>query len=408
MPGVARSLSAAEVADEAGTSREAVEWMTRIGALTPAAPGDYRLGDVFRAELVGALADAFGRATVEDAIARRSLDLQHVDRYLPLDPGPKAGRSFAEFCRDLGPSGAAVPMLYEVLGLPQPAPSAAITADEEDMIERFVEGWGAAADEETLARAARLMADGARVITLGWSQLLDERVAGPARQRLLRGEVDRFPEKATRSISELVHLAPRMFEWLSWRYRERESVEGIVEGFEQFLASRGLAPEPGPAVHPAVVFVDLTGFTQATEEHGDEAAVHLAITLQREADAAATWNDGRLVKLLGDGAMLRFPDARRGVAAALSLVEKLSSGRRTPAHAGVHAGPVIERDMDLFGRTVNVAARVAAAAGPGEVLVTGDVAESAADGGWRFEPAGAQTLKGIAEPVLLFRASPAA
>jgi class 3 adenylate cyclase len=233
-------------------------------------------------------------------------------------------------------------------------------------------------------------------------------VAGPARERLLRGEVDRFPEEATRAISALVHVAPRMFEWLSWRYRERESVEGIVEGFEQFLASRGLAPPPGPAVPPAVVFVDLSGFTQTTEEHGDDAAVHLAMTLQREADAAAAWNEGRLVKLLGDGAMLRFPDARRGVAAALSLVRTLSGGRRAPAHAGVHTGPVVERDMDLFGRTVNVAARVAAAAGPGEVLVTEDVVDAAGDGAWRFEPAGEQRLKGIAEPIRLFRADAAA
>jgi adenylate cyclase len=114
------------------------------------------------------------------------------------------------------------------------------------------------------------------------------------------------------------------------------------------------------------------------------------------------------VKLLGDGAMLRFPDARRGVGAALSLVRTLSRGRDAPAHAGVHAGPVIERDMDLFGRTVNVAARVAGVAGPGEVLVTEDVARSAADPAWSFEPAGERTLKGIADPVPLFRAGPVA
>jgi class 3 adenylate cyclase len=405
---VTRTLSAEDVAAEAGTTREAVEWMTRIGALRPAGPDAYRVGDVFRAELIGALAAGFDRATVEDAVARGSLNLEHVDRYLPLDPGPKSGRPFAEFCRDLGALGAAVPLLYEVLGLPEPNPSSPIGIDEEELFERFLEGWGIAADEETLARAARLMAEGARTITLGWSQLLDERVAGPARERLLRGEVDRFPEAATRAISTLVHLAPRMFEWLSWRYRERESVEGIVEGFEQFLASRGLAPPPRPAAPPAVVFVDLSGFTRATEERGDEAAVHLAITLQREADAAAAWNGGRLVKLLGDGAMLRFPDARHGVAAALSLVRTLSAGGRAPAHAGVHAGPVVERDMDLFGRTVNVAARVADAADPGEVLVTDDVVRAADDPAWAFEPAGERTMKGLTEPIRLFRVEPVA
>jgi class 3 adenylate cyclase len=157
-----------------------------------------------------------------------------------------------------------------------------------------------------------------------------------------------------------------------------------------------------------VVFVDLSGYTRMTEERGDEAAARFASTLQREADAAAGWNDGRLVKLLGDGAMLRFPDARRAVAAALALVRRLSAGGELRAHAGVDAGQLIERDLDLFGRTVNVAARVADAAAPGEVLVTEDVERSAGDTGWRFEPVGERTLKGLTEPVRLFRVVAAA
>ena len=74
-----------------------------------------------------------------------------------------------------------------------------------------------------------------------------------------------------------------------------------------------------------------------------------------------------------------------------------------PAHAGVHAGPVIERDRDLFGRTVNMAARVAGAAGPGEVIVTETVVRAMGDGGLRFEPVDRTDLKGFAEPVPLFR-----
>jgi adenylate cyclase len=69
-----------------------------------------------------------------------------------------------------------------------------------------------------------------------------------------------------------------------------------------------------------VVFVDLSGYTRLTEEHGDEVAVRFATTLQREADAAASANDGRLVKLLGDGAMLRFPDAERPPSSSLRSV----------------------------------------------------------------------------------------
>jgi adenylate cyclase len=89
------------------------------------------------------------------------------------------------------------------------------------------------------------------------------------------------------------------------------------------------------------------------------------------------------------------------VAAALSLVRALGEGGAPPAHAGVHAGPVIERDLDLFGRTVNLASRIAGAAGPGEVLVSEAVAEAVDD--VRFERIDEAVLKGIPVPVPLFR-----
>jgi class 3 adenylate cyclase len=238
--------------------------------------------------------------------------------------------------------------------------------------------------------------------TIGWGDLMDEQVVDPVRERLYRGEIDRFPDDVRQTFSTLLHLQPRIMQWLIQRYNEQRTTAEIVEGFEEFFASRGLAPLP-PTAPPAVVFVDLSGYTRLTEEHGDEVAVRFATTLQAEAEAAAAANDGRLVKLLGDGAMMRFPDAHRGVAAALSLVRALREAGTPPAHAGVHAGPVIERDLDLFGRTVNMASRIAEAAGPGEVLVSEAVAEAVGHPDLRFERIDGAVLKGIPEPVPLFR-----
>ncbi len=202
----------------------------------------------------------------------------------------------------------------------------------------------------------------------------------------------------------MLSLLPWMMEWLFQQYLEQRSMAGIVEGFEEFFAARGLAPPPQPSAPPAVVFVDLTGYTRLTEEHGDEVAVRFASTLPREAEAVATANDGRLVKLLGDGAMLRFPDAERGLMAALALVEALNVHGKLPSRAGVHAGPLIERDLDLFGRTVNLASRLAQAAGPGEVLVSEAVRDSVNSPKVKFEQADVIVLKGITERAPLFRA----
>jgi class 3 adenylate cyclase len=195
-----------------------------------------------------------------------------------------------------------------------------------------------------------------------------------------------------------------MCTWLGARYLEHRSISGIVDGFERFLATRGLAPIPEPPSPPAIVFVDLTGFTRMTRERGDETAVDAAASLQRHADATATRHGGRLVKLLGDGAMLRLTDAKVGVDAALDLVETMSGEGALSSHAGVHAGPVIERDLDVFGQTVNLASRIAEVAGPGEVLASEAVAEAAGNG-FGFERIDDAPLKGLPDPVTLFRVS---
>jgi adenylate cyclase len=403
---MATTYSAHAIAAEAGAPEDRIAWLVSIGLLKPDERGSFTFGGVFAVKMVSALLDAgLPVETLELAAAEGWLNFDRIDEYLPYEPGPRSDRSFGELQAGGGSRASLLPAVYEVLGLPKPDPSAPIHVDEEAMFERFLEGWRLAGDEDSLLRAARLMAEGARAAALGWVELLDEQIAAPARERLLRGEVSTFPDEARIAFTVLVRLLPQMFTWLSYRYLEQRSVETIVDGFERFLATRDLAPMPRPQAPPAIVFVDLSGFTRLTEERGDETAVRTAMSLQRRADATAARNDGRLVKLLGDGAMLWFPEPARGVEAALDLVETMSGQGALGAHAGIHAGSVIERDLDVFGRTVNLASRIADAASAGEVLASGVVAESADDPSYRFEPADEANLKGIPDPVPLFRVS---
>jgi adenylate cyclase len=399
-----RTFSPRELAAEAGVTPDLIDWLVGIGVLKPREPGPFRFGDVFRVKLVSALLDGgFTSEQVEWAVAEGHLNLDRVDEYQLVEPGPRSERTFAEFMATAGPRASLLPAVYAALGLPEPDPSSPLPVDEEERLLRFLQGWSPAQSDETLVRAARLIAEGTRMVTLGWGELIDEQVVRPGRERLYRGEIERFPDDVRDIFSTLLQLQPRMMEWLIQRYNEQRSVASIVDGFEEFFASRGLIAPPPPTAPPAVVFIDLSGYTRLTEERGDEVAVEFASTLQREADAVATANDGRLVKLLGDGAMLRFPDADRGLEAALSMVRALSVGGALPAHAGVHAGPVIERDLDLFGRTVNLASRIAEAAGPGEVLVSEAVVKAVDRPEVRFERTDGAVLKGIPEPVALFR-----
>jgi adenylate cyclase len=394
-----------ELVGQTGVSCERIDWMTDIGILKPDRRGIFRFGDVFRVKLVDALLNGgFTSRHVEWAVSEGHLNLDLADEYLPVEPRLRSERTFAEFMSTGGPRASLLPAVYAALGLPGPDPSLPIYTDEEERLLAFLDGWRLAHNDETVVRAARLIAEGTRMATLGWADLIDEQVAGPAAESVYRGEIERFPDEVREAFIRLRGLQPRMMEWLIRRYLEQRIVAGIVEGLEQLLASRGMGP-PRPTPPPAVIFVDLSNYTRLTEERGDEVAVGFAATLQREAEAVAASNGGRLVKLLGDGAMLHLPDARRGVEAALGLVRALSVDTGISAHAGVHAGPVIERDRDLFGRTVNIASRIAEAARPGHVLASQAVVNIVDNPDLRFEPVDGAQLKGIPGTVRLFRAT---
>jgi class 3 adenylate cyclase len=103
--------------------------------------------------------------------------------------------------------------------------------------------------------------------------------------------------------------------------------------------------------------------------------------------------------------MMRLTDATSGVDAALDLVETMSEEWALSPHAGVHAGSVIERDLDVFGETVNLASRIAEAAEPGEVLASEVVMDEAGEATFAFERTADVQLKGLSEPIPLFRVS---
>jgi adenylate cyclase len=109
-------------------------------------------------------------------------------------------------------------------------------------------------------------------------------------------------------------------------------------------------------------------------------------------------------KWLGDGVMFYFREPAGAVLAALGMVEELPAAGLPPAHVGVAAGPVVAQGGDYFGRTVNLAARIASRAGAGQVLVSEDVLQAPAPDGVRFVEVGEVQLKGFARPVRLLEA----
>jgi adenylate cyclase len=102
--------------------------------------------------------------------------------------------------------------------------------------------------------------------------------------------------------------------------------------------------------------------------------------------------------------MFYFPDPGASVVAALAMSEEMETHALPPAHVGIHAGPVVIHLGDYFGRTVNVAARIADYARPGEVLVSQEVVEAAAGKPVEFSEIGPVELKGVSGTVRLHAA----
>jgi class 3 adenylate cyclase len=175
--------------------------------------------------------------------------------------------------------------------------------------------------------------------------------------------------------------------------------KSAVEDLETLLERAGLYRRVRRP--PAVSFLDLTGYTRLTEERGDQAAAELATRLADLVRGSAREHGGQPVKWLGDGVMFYFPNPGDGVVAALDMVEGVAAEALPPARVGIHAGPVVFQEGDYFGRTVNIASRIAEYARPDEVLVSQEVVDAAELDGVVFSEIGPVELKGVSEPLQL-------
>jgi adenylate cyclase len=155
---------------------------------------------------------------------------------------------------------------------------------------------------------------------------------------------------------------------------------------------------------PAICFVDLTGYTQLTEERGDEVAAQIAGRLASLVTDISRSRGGRPIRWLGDGGMFHFREPWTAVIAGLDMVERAPAADLPPAHVGIHTGPVISQDGDVYGRTVNLAARIASHAQAGQVIVSEDTAHRSSHRELRLEPLGPVDLKGVAKLLPLYQA----
>ena len=157
--------------------------------------------------------------------------------------------------------------------------------------------------------------------------------------------------------------------------------------------------EPATA---SIAFIDLAGFSAIADVYGDRAAITVLEIFEVLVERHCA-QSGRLVKWIGDEAMLAFPDPEAALLSLGRLLQACRADDRIPlTRAAVHHGKVIERGEDLFGATVNIASRMSALAKPGELLATAPVAEAAAARNIDTRALGPVALRSMREKLPLF------
>jgi adenylate cyclase len=401
-----RSLTAdrfteAEVARRVGTTPERIRGLADLGILESDEDATYPRAAVLRARVVLDL-DRMGidPDAVAAAMASGDLTLGYVE--MAGRRPPRSDRTFDDLSDELGIPYPLLERLYVAFGLPRPARDELVR--EEDL--RFIKAvpilFTAGVDEGDILRLARVWGESARKVAQFQMHYLHRAIEEPFRRQGLRDN-DAL-EAALREVSVRVGRSGEdLLGWLFRRHAEKFELEHTFDHLETALEDAGVhrRREGRPK---ASVFADLTGYTRLTEESGDEVAASVSTRLADLVSEVASRHDGLVVKMLGDGVHFHFDDPRAAVMASLDVADAVGPAGLPPAHIGVNAGPVIYDEGDYFGRTVNIAARIAAQADAGQVFVGADVVPLVEPRGFRLIEVGAFELKGIRDPVVVLQA----
>jgi adenylate cyclase len=315
--------------------------------------------------------------------------------FLPAERviGGRARYTTAEVARLSGVEEEFLASVSRAMGLPIPAEDEAIYTDSDLEVVKMTNVARAVgiSDEELL--------DMLRALGRGLSQAAETMRALPLRIVLEPGMSEpALAQRYASTVSELAPLvAPLVSGLLNLHLRQMaqsEAINAVERSGGRLPGSREIA----------VCFADLVGFTRLGEEVPAEELGQLAVRLEALTSAVVE-PPVRLVKTIGDAVMLASVEPEPLLDTGLSLLDAADAeGTEFPQlRAGVAVGPALSRAGDWFGRPVNLASRITSIARPGSLLAEREVRESAREG-YRWSFAGERRLRGIRDPVPLFRA----
>jgi adenylate cyclase len=392
-------LTRERLAEFSGFSEAEVDECEQAGIIGRT-DGGYRGIELIKLQIVRQVAEHHGGlGLVLERYQQGAYSLSLLDIAMP-SAQRLSNLTYAELYDRLGVPAEEINSLMRAAGLPIPDPAQPARVDEVEAFEHYATIRALPIPADARMHALRITAESLRRTAEVQSELFREYVVQPLLQRFKED-----PHEASTLISEISHRANPTVSavtlWLYQRYLEHQTLRSATELMEESVA--GGAPGTHRATDPTVAFVDLVGFTPLSTELGDSEAAELARKFTERMLDISVDHGGRVVKTMGDGAMLFFDSSVEAVRASLDLLEDLPRAGLPPLRVGLHRGPVVAQSGDYYGSTVNLAARITDYARPNEVLVSSSVLPESVDG-IALEEIGEVTLKGVAQPVRLLRA----
>ena len=385
-----------ELAEHAGVPAEFVDRLVELGIV---AGGDvessFSKGDVRRARFAhglergGVPLDAVAVAVASGDLSFAFFDEPYWDRF-----APSTATTFRELSTKRGSiTDAAIGQGGD--GVARPSPDDRVREDDLGPVALVKATLAAGVGAEALERQVRIWGESIRRIADADSTFYHSQFVVPLlASGLSQGEMLRAVAQAGAMLTPLLDKA-----LISMYHAQSEHtwMANGVEAVEAALERLGL--HRSAAHPPAMCFLDLAGYTRLTEERGDQRrrgrgrparnARPTILESPRAADRSSGW---AMASWCTSTSPPRPSSSRsrrwRGIPAA-----DLPSG-----HVGIDAGPLIFQDGDYFGRTVNMAARIATRADAGQVLVSDSVRDGADDPGLAFIEVGFVELKGLSAP----------
>jgi len=398
-------LSAQGLADLAGVTEAEVERLVDLGILVARdGAGPFLETDVQKIRLATACERAgLPMAGIAAAIRAGRLSFAFLEAAPYRRWAVRSTRTYRQVSQETGVPLELLGSFLEAMGFARMAPDEPVREDELEVMPLLQLGLSSGfLDRVWSTRLGRGYAEGLRLIARVEKEVWQARFIAPL---LASGADQQTARERASQLSGDLNFSALIDRTLLAAYRRQQElswIEQLVEDIEVALEETGVLGRP--AWVPAMCFLDLVGYTRLTEEHGDQVAAELAGTLAVLVERSSREHGGVPVKWLGDGVMVYFRDPTGAVLAALQMVEQLPQAGLPPAHVGVAAGPVVVQAGDYFGRTVNLAARIAAHASASRVLVSERVAERAPPQGVTFVELGQVQLQGIAHHVRLLEA----